>query len=69
MSINTTAVGAHGALESTGRAGTRGFWGRLFDKMIEARQAQARRQIAAYLSQLSDEQRKDLGYPTATDRR
>ena len=69
MSTQTTTIGAHGAFETAGRTRAKGFWHRLFDRMVAARQAQADRAIAAYIKGLSDQERKDLGFPTIADMR
>ena len=69
MSIHSTTLDAHGAIDRADRPAKKGFWQRFYAKMIAARQAQARREIQAYINDLSDQQRKDLGFPTAADKR
>ena len=69
MSIHATTLGAHGAIDTSSRPATKGLWHRVLDKLVAARQEQARRQIEAYINGLSEQQRKDLGFPTAADRR
>jgi hypothetical protein len=64
MSTHSTMLDAHGAVETSTRATGKGFWRRLFDRMVAARQAQANREIAAYLQGLSEQERRNLGYPT-----
>jgi len=68
MSTHSNVIGAHGAAELRD-APAKGFWRRLFDNIVKARQAQARLQVQKYLDQLNEQQRKDLGYPSAGDRR
>jgi len=43
-------------------APARGFFGRILDRVIEARIKQAEVQVQAYMAQLSDARLKDLGF-------
>ena len=47
----------------------RGFFGRLFDAMIEARTREAQHRVNAYLLSLGGQTLTDLGYDRATLRR
>lgn len=69
MSIHSTTLDTHGAIDRAARPATKGFWHRFYEKMVAARQAQARRHIQSYINGLSEQQRKDLGFPTAADQR
>jgi hypothetical protein len=50
------------AATTTTTAPTRGFFGRMLDRAIQARVKHAQVQVQAYLAQLSDARLKDLGF-------
>ncbi len=50
------------ATTTTTTAPTRGFFGRMFDRFINARMQHAQVQVQTYLAQLSDARLKDLGF-------
>lgn len=68
MSNITTTFGANSAIADSGARKSKGFWARLYARMIAARQAQAKRDLDRYLSTLSEADRKDLGWPAPGDR-
>jgi uncharacterized protein YjiS (DUF1127 family) len=63
MSTQTIASGLHTA--AGGAKERRGFFKRVFDAAIAARQAAAARQVASYLANQSDARLKDLGLTDA----
>lgn len=50
------------AAATTTTAPARGFFGRILDRLIQARVKQGQVQVQAYLAQLSDVRLKDLGF-------
>ncbi len=60
-----TVYSAHDAT-LTGTTQERGFLGRLADRLIATRKAQADRAVAAYLLSLDDETLTTLGYDRPT---
>ncbi len=63
--ITTAPVGGF-AVEraaSTGAKPGKGFFRRVFEAMVASREAEANRLIQQYMSRLSEQERKDLGYP------
>jgi hypothetical protein len=50
------------ATTTTTTAPTRGVFGRMYDRFINARMHHAQVQVQAYLAQLSDARLKDLGF-------
>jgi hypothetical protein len=69
MTNYSATIGTTASIDTESRPATKGFWRRLFDRMVAARQAQADRQIQIYINGLSDQARKDLGFPVTTSNR
>jgi len=69
MSHYSTTIGAHGAVDTHSRPAAPSLWQRFYKALVAARQEQARREIERYFASLGENQLKDLGYPTSTDRR
>ena len=69
MSNYSTAIHAGSAAGAGSRSNENGFWKRFYARLIAAREAQARREIERYFKTLGDQQMKDLGYPSAVDKR
>lgn len=63
MALTTSPmdIAAEGKADVAGVKGP-GFLARFFDKLTQARMRQAKIQVQAYLSTLSDERLKDLGF-------
>ena len=63
MATTTSTTDFVGHADTTATAAPkRGFFGRMFDRMVEARMGHARLQVAGYLARLSDDRLKDLGF-------
>ena len=69
MSNYSTTIGAHGTVDTDSRPAAPGFWQRFYSALVASREEQVRREIERYYSTLSENQRKDLGFPTRNDRR
>lgn len=69
MSHYSSTMSANSAVGTGVRSHEGGFWSRFYAALVKAREEQARRELNRYFSTLSDQQKKDLGYPSAVDRR
>jgi len=69
MSNYSTAIHAGAVVGAGARSNENGFWKRFYARLIAARQEAARREIERYYNGLSNQQLKDLGYPSSVDRR
>jgi hypothetical protein len=55
-------AGSAATTPTTTAAPARGFFGRMFDRFVQARMKHAQVQVGAYLAELSDARLKDLGF-------